>query len=312
MKSNNRIDVHQHILPPEYTAWLHSNGVAGAGGINLPEWTAETALETMSTFGIGRSILSVSTPGVHLGDDGDARVMARVVNDYSAQVVRDHPDEFGFFATLTLPDVDGAVAEANRAFAELKADGVVLIANSRGTYLGDPAFDPLMEELNRHSAIVFVHPGELPGESIDGIPSFAMDFLLDTTRAAFSLVKNNVPRRYPNVRFVLSHAGGFLPYASHRISLAMIATGARDPLEALDDFADFYYDTALSGSPAALPSLLAFANLGHVLYGSDWPFAPTVVGDYFNNLLDNNQSLDTEIRAGIDRKNAEALFDSGL
>lgn len=310
MTSNNRIDVHQHILPPEYTAWLHSNGVVGAGGINLPEWTAQSALETMSTFGIGRSILSVSTPGVHLGHDGDARVMARVVNDYSAQVVRDHPDKFGFFATLTLPDVDGAVEEANRAFAELKADGVVLIANSRGTYLGDPAFDPLMEELNRHSAIVFVHPGELPGESIDGIPSFAMDFLLDTTRAAFTLVKNNVPRRYPNVRFILSHAGGFLPYASHRISLAMIATGSRDPLEALDDFADFYYDTALSGSPAALPSLLAFANPGHVLYGSDWPFAPTAAGDYFNNLLDNNESLDTETRAGIDRNNAQALFAS--
>ena len=310
MTSNNRIDVHQHILPPEYTAWLHSNGVVGAGGINLPEWTAQSALETMSTFGIGRSILSVSTPGVHLGHDGDARVMARVVNDYSAQVVRDHPDKFGFFATLTLPDVDGAVEEANRAFAELKADGVVLIANSRGTYLGDPAFDPLMEELNRHSAIVFVHPGELPGESIDGIPSFTMDFLLDTTRAAFTLVKNNVPRRYPNVRFILSHAGGFLPYASHRISLAMIATGSRDPLEALDDFADFYYDTALSGSPAALPSLLAFANPGHVLYGSDWPFAPTAAGDYFNNLLDNNESLDTETRAGIDRNNAQALFAS--
>ena len=83
-------------------------------------------------------------------------------------------------------------------------------------------------------------------------------------------------------------------------------------LEALDDFADFYYDTALSGSPAALPSLLAFANPGHVLYGSDWPFAPTVVGDYFDNLLDNNQSLDTEIRAGIDRNNARALFTSRL
>lgn len=193
-------------------------------------------------------------------------------------------------------------------YIELGADGVVLIANSRGTYLGDPSFDPLMEELNRHNAVVFVHPGELPGESVDGIPSFAMDFLLDTTRAAFNLVKCNIPRRFPNIRFVLSHAGGFLPYASHRISLAMVATGARDPFEALRDFADFYYDTALSGSPAALPSLLAFANPGHVLYGSDWPFAPVAAGTYFNSLLDSNETLDDTTRVEINHRNAEVLF----
>lgn len=234
--------------------------------------------------------------------------MARVVNDYTADLTTAHPDDFGFFATLTLPDVDGAIAEAEYALTSLGADGVVLIANSRGRYLGDPAFDPLMEELNRHHAIVFVHPGELPGPSVDGIPSFAMDFLLDTTRAAFDLVKNNVPRRYPNLRFILSHAGGFLPYASHRLSLAMVATGTRDPFEALHDFADFYYDTALSGSPAALPSLLAFAHPGHVLYGSDWPFAPAAAGTYFNNLLDSHETLDDATRVAIDHTNAENLF----
>ncbi|MFE4499739.1 amidohydrolase family protein [Rhodococcus sp. NPDC056743] len=308
MNSPKRIDVHQHILPPEYGDWLYKQGVVGAGGINLPEWSVDGALDVMDTFGIARSILSVSTPGVHLGDDREARVMARVVNDYAAQVVSDYPEKFGYFATLTLPDVDGAIAEANHAFTVQNADGVVLIANSRGLYLGDQAFDPLMEELNRHHAVVFVHPGELPGGSVDGIPSFAMDFLLDTTRAAFNLVKNNVPRRYPNLKFVLAHAGGFLPFASHRMAIAMVATGARDPFEALRDFADFYYDTALSGSPAALPSLLAFANPGHVLYGSDWPFAPVAAGAYFNSLLDSNETLDERTRAGISHRNAQFLF----
>ncbi|MGV9738851.1 amidohydrolase family protein [Nocardia farcinica] len=303
-----RIDVHQHVLPPEYVRWLNTHDVARAGGIDLPRWSPADALETAEQFGITRSILSVSTPGVHLGNDTEARAMARVVNDYTADLTTAHPDNFGFFATLTLPDVDGAIAEAEYALTSLGADGVVLIANSRGRYLGDPTFDPLMEELNRHHAIVFVHPGELPGPSVDGIPSFAMDFLLDTTRAAFNLVKHNVPRRYPNLRFILSHAGGFLPYASHRISLAMVATGTRDPFEALHDFADFYYDTALSGSPAALPSLLAFAHPGHVLYGSDWPFAPAAAGTYFNNLLDGHETLDDATRVAINHTNAENLF----
>ncbi|MFC7447857.1 amidohydrolase family protein [Rhodococcus daqingensis] len=306
--NHRRIDVHQHVLPPDYSRWLRSRDIAQAGGIDLPHWSPDGALELMEQFGIARSVLSVSTPGVHLGSDTEARAMARVVNDYTADVVKARPERFGYFATLTLPDVDGAIAEAERALTTLGADGVILIANSRGRYLGDPSFDPLMEALDRHHAVVFVHPGELPGPSIDGIPSFAMDFLLDTTRAAFNLVKHNVPRRYPNLRFILSHAGGFLPYASHRISLAMVATGARDPFEALHDFADFYYDTALSGSPAALPSLLAFANPGHVLYGSDWPFAPAAAGAYFNSLLDGDETLADATRTAIDHGNAEALF----
>ncbi|MGW5150953.1 amidohydrolase family protein [Rhodococcus koreensis] len=303
-----RIDVHQHVVPPDYRKWLNSHDVGRAGGIDLPHWTIDGALEVAERFGITRSVLSVSTPGVHLGDDAEARTMSRAVNDYTAEVVQAHPDRFGFFATLTLPDVEGAIVEAERALSTLHADGVILLANSCGRYLGDPAFDPLMEILDLHHAIVLVHPGELPGPSVDGIPSFAMDFLLDTTRAAFNLVKNNVLRRYPNLRFILSHAGGFLPYASHRISLAMVATGARDPFEALRDFADFYYDTALSGSPAALPSLLAFAKPGRVLYGSDWPFAPAMAGGYFNNLLDSNETLDPHTRDAINSNNAEALF----
>ncbi|GCE40085.1 amidohydrolase [Rhodococcus sp. USK10] len=306
--NEERIDVHQHVLPPEYAAWLTKKGIGVAGGIDLPEWSADAALEVMRDFGISRAILSVSTPGVHLGDDAEARIMARVVNDYTAQVVRDRPDRFGFFATLTLPDVDGAIAEAEHALTTLGADGVVLIANSRGRYLGDPAFDPLMADLDRHRAVVFVHPGELPGPDVDGIPSFAMDFLLDTTRAAFNLVKNDVPRRFPNISFILAHAGGFLPYASHRISLAMVATGARDPFEALQDFAGFYYDTALSASPAALPSLLNFAAPGHVLYGSDWPFAPAAAGAYFNSHLDSTATLDDATRAEINHLNADTLF----
>src|SRR5205085_9108680 len=121
-----------------------------------------------------------------------------------------------FFATLTLPDVDGALAAADHALGELGADGVILEANSRGTYLGDPAFDPLMAELDRRAAVVFVHPAELPGPAVPGIPPYAADFLLDTVRAATNLVLHGVPRRFPNLRFILAHAGGFLPYADRR------------------------------------------------------------------------------------------------
>ena len=250
-------------------------------------------------------ILSVSTPGVHLGNDAEARVKAREVNEFAAQVVSDRPDRFGFFATLTLPDVKGAIAEAAYALDQLHATGVILLANTHGRYLGEQDFDPLMAELNRRHAIVFVHPAELPGPELPGIPPFAADFLLDTTRAAINLLASGTMTRYPNLKVILSHAGGFVPYAAHRI--APFCSPDRTVETGLANLRRFYFDTALSGSPTALPSLLAFADPSRILYGSDYPYAPAQTVSYFTDGLDA-YPLAPGLRAAIDRSNAEALF----
>ncbi|MEV0663795.1 amidohydrolase family protein [Actinomadura luteofluorescens] len=302
-----RIDVHQHLLPEPYVQWLRSKGIGQAGGRELPAWSADSAIAMMDDHSISTGMLSLSTPGTHLGDDAHALDKARQINDIGAELVKDRPDRFGYFATIPLPYVDGAVQESIRALDELGADGVVLLANSRGTYLGDPAFEPLMTELDRRSAVVFVHPAELPAPAVPGLPPFAADFLLDTTRAAANLVLHGIPRRHPNLKIILSHAGGFLPYAAHRIAVNFIGQG-RDPGEVFDDLTSFYFDTALSGSPTALPSLLAFARPGHVLYGSDWPFAPDLAVTYFTDGLDAHEPHDTELHQAIDSGNVLQLF----
>jgi predicted TIM-barrel fold metal-dependent hydrolase len=266
----------------------------------------------MDAHEIERAILSISTPGVHplagKRDDGAARGMARELNEFAARVASDNPGRFGFFATLTLPDVDGALEEARYALDVLAADGVVLLANSLGEYLGAPGHEPLFAELNRRRAVVFVHPSTLPGPAVDGVPAFAADFLLDTTRAAYRLVRNGFVRRHPALKIILAHAGGFLPYASHRLMAALLAEGGRSPADLLDDLRAFYFDTALSGSPAALPSLLAFAKPGHVLFGSDWPYAPAPAVSYFTGQLDAYAGLDEAGHRAIDRESAVALF----
>ena len=132
----HRIDTHQHIVPPAYAEWLRSRGIT-AGGLPIPAWSTAGALDLMDTLGVAAGVLSVSTPGVHLGDDTKARALARDVNEFAAQVVADHPSRFGFFATLTLPDVKSAIQEARHAFDHLHADGVVLLANVEGIYLGE-------------------------------------------------------------------------------------------------------------------------------------------------------------------------------
>jgi predicted TIM-barrel fold metal-dependent hydrolase len=304
-----RIDTHHHVIPPDYRKLLQQGGLLEAGGRALPEWSPEASLQAMADLDVGTAILSVSTPGTaFLPNPADAAALARDLNDYTADVCAAHPDRYGFFATVPLPHIDEASAEIVRALDNLHADGVVLLANNAGTYLGEDGQDRLFAALNNRSAVVFIHPAELPGPSVPGIPPFAADFLLDTTRAAFLLVRNGILTRYPNIRFILSHAGGFVPYASHRMAVAITADTGRSPADVLDDFASFYFDTALSSSAAALPTLLAFAKPGHITFGSDFPFAPTVAGRLFAAGLETYPGIDSTTRATIERNNALALF----
>jgi predicted TIM-barrel fold metal-dependent hydrolase len=303
-----RIDVHQHLVPGFYRDWLAGKGVGEAGGRALPAWTPEQALRVMDTHEIDIAVLSLSTPGTWFGDPREAAAMAQRVNEFAARLAASGT-RFGFFATVPLPDIDSAVKAATRALDDLGADGVCLLANNAGRYLGDPAEDELFAALDERRAVVFVHPSSLPGGGVvAGIPPFAADFLLDTTRAAMNLVLHDIPRRFPRLKIILSHAGGFLPYAAHRIAAGLIEPARRDPLSLLEDLAGFYFDTALSGSPTALPSLLAFAKPGHVLYGSDWPFAPDPAVAWFTAGLDQFHQLDAEAHAAIDRRNAQCLF----
>jgi predicted TIM-barrel fold metal-dependent hydrolase len=304
-----RIDTHHHMIPPDYRDMLRQAGIDEAGGRALPDWSAEASLQTMADLDIATAILSVSTPGTtFLPDPADAAALARDLNDDTATLVAAQPDRFGFFATIPMPHVDESVAEVVRSLDDLNADGVVLLANNAGTYLGQDGQDDLYAALDERSAVVFIHPADLPGPTVPGVAPFAADFLLDTTRAAYLLVRNGIRREYPNIKFVLSHAGGFVPYASHRMAVAIMGDTGASPADTLDDFAGFYFDTALSSSAAALPTLLAFAKPGHITFGSDWPFAPVAAGKLFAAGLETYPGLDAETRDAIDRTNALTLF----
>jgi 6-methylsalicylate decarboxylase len=304
-----RIDTHHHMLPPDYRDMLRRGEIDEAGGRALPEWSPEGSLRTMADLDVATAILSVSTPGTtFLSGAADAAALARDLNDYGADLVASAPDRFGFFATVPMPLIDESVAEVVRSLDDLKADGVVLLANNAGTYLGEAAQEDLWAALDTRSAVVFIHPADPPGPTVPGVAPFAADFLLDTTRAAYLLVRNGIRRKYPNIRFILSHAGGFVPYASHRMAVAIMAETGASPADTLDDFSSFYFDTALSSSAAALPTLLAFAKPRHITFGSDWPFAPVAAGQYFAAGLEIYDALDDGGRAAIERTNALALF----
>lgn len=211
---------------------------------------------------------------------------------------------------MPLPDVEGAVAEVEYALDTLHADGVILLTNYEGVYLGEKKYAPLWEALDERSALVFIHPGAPALKVLEGIPGPVIDYPFDTTRTAVHMIMNTVLDRCPATKVILSHAGGFLPYASHRFAELLSALNSDGPTvdTFLAGFGQFYFDTALSAGPAALPGLVAFAGSHHILYGSDFPYAPASVGASFTAKLDAYSELAGDEHAAINNGNARKLL----
>jgi len=270
------IDVHQHFLPDFF--WSETNeGAHPIGGITPPPWTEQTALAFMDDAGIDVAMLSISTPGVHVGDDMRARALARRCNEFAARLVQSRPDRFGSFAALPLPDVDGALEELSYALDVLKLDGVLLFSNVQGIYLGDPRFEPVFTELERRAATVFVHPNPSPDPVAHrlGLPDSLIDFTADTTRAVAEMLYSNRFARTSNVKYIFSHAGGTIPYLAGRFGIVdemHVIPRADARRTAAETFRGLYWDTALAFGDPVLRMLRSVVGLDHVMCGSDYPY----------------------------------------
>lgn len=274
------IDVHAHFLTPRYLeAALEAGHDLPDGTPQWPRWSVIDHLSLMDRHGIARSMLSVSSPGVHFGDDQAARELARHVNEFGADVTWAHPDRFGLFASLPLPDVDGAIREINFVFNHLNADGVVVGSNAQGRYLGDPMFEPVWAELDSFQAVVFIHPTSPPNwqQVTLGRPRPMLEFMFDTTRTVSDLLFAATLERHQNVQVIIPHGGAALPLLGARIELFRRLFGAVDEPRSVgtrDFLKRLWYDTAGTPFPTQIPTLQAAVGTEHLLYGSDFCFTP--------------------------------------
>ncbi|NMO01485.1 amidohydrolase [Gordonia sp. TBRC 11910] len=287
-KGQYRIDLHAHFLPPEYRSALLQHGHFTIGGYPTPTWSPEADLSFQDYYGISARVLAVSDPGVSFLAGKEAADLARYCNTYAANLIKRHPTRFGSFAVLPMPNVVASIAELTYALDVLHLDGVTLLSAYGGVYLGDPRYEPLMIELNRRSAYVFVHPAAIPDNAKPKlpVPDFLAEFTFDTTRAAIMMMMTDVMNRYPKIRFQLSHAGGTLPFLTHRIgvasqtSLGHLGLPKISLLDVQSQVAGMYYDTALSAAPTAMNSVLAATSRDHIVFGSDWPFSALVLDQH--------------------------------
>ncbi|WP_405783608.1 amidohydrolase family protein [Streptomyces sp. NBC_00859] len=273
------IDVHAHFVTDSYVAAARSAGIEHPDGMpGWPAWSVERHLDLMGRSGIEKSYVSISSPGVHFGDDVAARSLAREVNEFGARVRSEYPRRFGHFASLPLPDVEGSLTEAAHAIDVLGADGVTVETNHHGIYLGDPRFEPLWEDLDRRGALVFVHPTSPPhaDEMSLGRPRPMLEFLFDTARTASDLLLRGVLARHPRIRWVLTHGGGALPLLADRMDMfrAVVGGSLRDAPSAVEQLGRLWYDMAGTPFPRQVPAIDAAFGTDRLLYGSDYCWTP--------------------------------------
>ena len=250
------------------------------------------------------AVPSISTPGVHFGDDAAARTLARRVNEYLADIKRDRPDRFGAFAALPLPDVEGSLEQIEYAFDVLELDGVSIFTNAGGRYLGDSRFDPVLAELQRRGAVVFVHPTASPDPIAHtlGLPDTLLDYPVDTSRAIAKLHYSNTFARTPDVKYVFVHAGGTIPFLASRFAIVDemdVIPGAPERGAFADILPRLYWDTASAFSDPVLHLLRSVTGLGNVVFGTDYPYPRDAISIGGLRQLQNTSELDPGERRAV-------------
>jgi predicted TIM-barrel fold metal-dependent hydrolase len=300
-QAKSKIDVHHHFLPPAHKEALDRHKMGS------PKWSPQMSLDDMDKSGIALSVLSQVQPGTWYGDAEESRKLSRTINEYGATLVRDHPNRFGLFATISPPDVEGSLKEIEYSFDTLKADGIGLLTSYQGKYLGDASFAPVYEELNRRKAVIYVHPltPACCNNTVPGIPPGSIEYATDSTRTIAHLVFSGMSQKYPDMRWIFSHSGGTLPFLTQRfVRQQLVQKHPHLPNGPIPEFRKFYYELAQGNTKAQLAALFEMVSVSQVLYGTDYPYRD---GAEVNEGIANWKFSATDLRA-IEHETARKLL----
>ncbi len=271
--SRFRIDVHHHVCPP---AWIAALKEAKLDSPPVNNWTPEHSLAEMDRGGIETAILSVTQPGMGFLDAKRAAEVARACNEYSHELTQKYPGRFGLFAALPLPHVAESLAELAYALDVLKATGIGMLTSYGRTFLGDPAFAPILDELNRRKVTVYTHPAT-PACCVNlaSLPDTAVEYGTDTTRTIGNLIFTGSAARTPDINWIFSHAGGTVWSVTERFTVQMLQMPqfkAFTPEIVFGQLKRFYYDTAQAANPVAMAGLTQVVAPSQILFGTDYPY----------------------------------------
>lgn len=297
------IDVHHHILPPDYIEVARpqlARTIPNMAATLDTRWTPAQSIEQMDRHGIATSIASISAPGIWFGDARETKKLARLCNEYAARLRRDHVGRFGAFAVLPVPDVDASIAEIAHALDVLHLDGIGVLTSYGDMWLGDPSLGPVFDELNRRKATVYVHPtaANCCVNTLPEIHSGYLEFPFDTTRTIASLLYAGTLARCPDIRFIFSHGGGALASVNARLAAPSRQPRFSEmyPDGVLATLQKLFFDTASVTNKPSFDGLSALVPVTQIMFGTDYPFGPPLSG-----------TMDELAALGVDESDLELI-----
>ncbi len=288
-----RLDLHTHYYPRAFFDRIRDKGgefgfdrsptgqviikYRGARffGITPPMTDVGRRLEDMDRVGVDVQVVSLSTPNVFFADEAGQPEVARMVNDAYAELLAAHPARFKAFASIPMDAPDQALRELHRSIGELKLNGVILLSNIRGRALTSPDYRPFFDEANRMKLCIFLHP-MLPVDA-DAYREYVLGpivgFPYDTTLAVARMCYDGLFRDFPDIRWIIAHAGGSIPFLMERLD-----TGYHDFAECKTKIHEppstyltrLYYD-GVTFSHHNLRMVRDLMGADHMVAGSDYP-----------------------------------------
>ena len=242
-------------------------------------WAAAKSIDAMDQGGVATAIVSTSS-GAELRqslDDDAMQRLARTCNEFAARMAADHKGRFGFYTFLPMPDVEGSLKEIAYGFDTLKADGVGFMTSYGEKWPGDDTFVPVLAELNRRKATVFVHPLApfCCGNLIPKVGNAIVEYPYDSGRAVLSLLFNGRFVQFRDINWIFCHAGGPIPMLAGRIenSARSVKDRAQFAPQGLEyEFQRLHYETANSAYAPTMAALMKFVPASQILFGTDFPY----------------------------------------
>lgn len=296
-------DIHHHIVPEFYVEEMKKMGMTEFNTLKWPKWGPESSLKMMDTLQIEKAFVSISAPGIFFKDAAFSQKLSRRCNEYIAKMIKDHPERFGGFASVALPDVTSALREMEYALDILKLDGISLMSNVNGKYLGDKDYREFYAELDKRNAIIYIHPNGITRRDDHRFLNPLYLWQNDTTRSIIDFIKSGYHRDYPNIRWILSHGGGILAPLYESIIESLKGKNPNIEAELRQWKSQIFLDTASKAFDEQIPQLLNFSDGRHVLFGSDIGWANKMAATV---LIKSYSQLDEKL--GLKENEIEDIF----
>ncbi|GAA0943344.1 amidohydrolase family protein [Actinocorallia libanotica] len=274
-----RVDVHAHYYPADYLDTLRDHGADATDTARMPCAGStgddiDARLRMMDEAGVDMQILSAAPQLPFFENREHAVGAARMANDMYAEIVRARPDRFAALAAPPLPHGEAAAAEVARAMDELGFLGAAVSTVVLDRTLGDPAFEPFWTELNRRGAAVFIHAA---GKDLDSplISEHGLTWIVgapfEDAVGVLHLLRAGVTARHPDIRFIVAHLGGPLPFLLQRIDDNYEHWNEAFPDRPSTLLRRMWFDTANFHAPSLRCAVDGF-GADRIMLGSDFPF----------------------------------------